>query len=361
MRASCVSYPEKEPLILIRKSQLALCDQNHCAAALLSFFEHWHNIKLGQQQQAEHANRVARMHGEEGTQDVSLFQYHTEEGLESGLLELYGRTMIRRGLNILTAKGFVSVHENPNTRYRFDKTHYFLFHPDKVSSQLIDIAHEVKIPDGDVKNNAWSGKNTSSSVKNTSSLTELSSELSFRDSSVSNETETHARATQDEAPGQSTEPAHGVPRTKKAAPRAKKPQRLRTDYTPGFQAWWAAYPPDKRVSKPACFTVWLALGLESRADELREKVVRLTLTTWAKVTDRKYIKTSLPYLNEGRYEDELVPFNAARASPGHVMSEKGMRNVETAQRIMQEDTDDADTGSPPLLSSAHAHGRIFCR
>ena len=49
---------------------MALCDNHHCAAALLSFFEYWHNVKLEQRQQAEHANRVARQHGEEGTQDV---------------------------------------------------------------------------------------------------------------------------------------------------------------------------------------------------------------------------------------------------------------------------------------------------
>jgi hypothetical protein len=146
MKSSCISYPEDEPLVLIRTSQLSLCDGNHCAAALLAFFEYWHNIKLGHQQQAGHLNRVAEMHGEPGNQDTSLYQYHNETDIEAGLLHLYGRKMIRQALAILVQKQFVSIHQNPTQRYRFDKTHYFLFHPEEVRLQLVDISHEAKVP-----------------------------------------------------------------------------------------------------------------------------------------------------------------------------------------------------------------------
>jgi len=145
MRSSCVSYPEHEPLLLIRKSQLRICDGDHCAAALLSFFEHWHNVKLAQQGQAAHANRVAEQHGEEGMQDMTLLVYQTEEGLERGLLGLYGRSTIRKSLRLLLTKGFLTIHTNPNPRYRFDKTHYFQFHPDKVSAQLLENPDPVKV------------------------------------------------------------------------------------------------------------------------------------------------------------------------------------------------------------------------
>ena len=185
MRASCISYPKDEPLVLIRTSQLPLCDNNHCAAALLSFFEYWHNIKLGQQEQAEHANRVAEMHGEEGTQDTSLLQFQTEKGLEKGLLNLYGRTMIRRALTILIQKGFITVHENPHARYRFDKTHYFLFHPEIVSAQLIDISDEVKVTHRSAKNNCSCVKNNASSGKNNASIPEITSEISSREEDLS--------------------------------------------------------------------------------------------------------------------------------------------------------------------------------
>src|SRR5262245_29285861 len=107
MRSSCISYPEKERLILVRESQLQLCNGNHCAAALLSFFEHWHNYKLGQQSQAIHANQVAEQHGEVGMQDVTLLQHHREEELEAGLLGLYGRKSIRQAVTLLIQKGYL--------------------------------------------------------------------------------------------------------------------------------------------------------------------------------------------------------------------------------------------------------------
>jgi len=188
---------------------LVLCDGNHCAAALLSFFGHWHNHKLANREQAMHANRIARLHGEEGKQDTSLLQFQNESAIEEGLLGLYGRKTIRVALDLLIEKGFVTVHKNPTTRYRFDHTRYFLFHPEAVtaqllaradevkvpdpenekdedyidsnSSQAIDISDEVKIPDRDSTFTSSSGKNTSSSGKNTSTIPEITSEITSRD------------------------------------------------------------------------------------------------------------------------------------------------------------------------------------
>lgn len=177
MKSSCISYPEDEPLVLIRTSQLSLCGGNHCAAALLSFFEYWHNMKLGHQQQAEHLNRVAEMHGEQGTQDTSLFQYHNETDIEAGLLHLYGRKMIRQALAILVEKAFVSIHQNPTQRYRFDKTHYFLFHPDEVRSQLLDIPHEVKMPHRQGEKASPCGTFTSPCGIFTSTIPEITPEI----------------------------------------------------------------------------------------------------------------------------------------------------------------------------------------
>ena len=44
MRTSCITHPPKDPLIMIRQWQVALCEGNTTAAALLSFFEYWHNL-----------------------------------------------------------------------------------------------------------------------------------------------------------------------------------------------------------------------------------------------------------------------------------------------------------------------------
>lgn len=159
MKSPCVTYPPSEPLVLIRASQVRLCDGNHCAAALLSYFGYWHDVRREQMKQAEHANKVAALHGDEGTQDVTLLQYHTEETIEEGLLHLYGRKTIRAGIAVLFKKGFLSLHENPNQRYRFDKTHYFLFHPEKVQEDIGAIRDEARMP-------ARSGKNAACTESN---------------------------------------------------------------------------------------------------------------------------------------------------------------------------------------------------
>lgn len=177
MKSSCISYPEHEPLILIRASQVQICDGNHCAAALLSYFEYWHNIRLAQAAQAEHHNRVAESHGEMGTQDTSLLQYHTEEKIEAGLLQLYGRTTIRKALAVLVAKDYVSLHANPNKRYGFDRTHYFLFHPEVVQANIRAIPHQVKVPDREGQNTAPGGRNTVLSGKSTATIPEITPEI----------------------------------------------------------------------------------------------------------------------------------------------------------------------------------------
>jgi|GEM_PF-7004657 len=133
MRASCVAHPPKERLIILREWQVEACDGDRCAGLLLSFFEYWHNIKLEQSRKARESNDVAEKHGDERTQDESLYQFHTEKQLEEGLLGLYKRTKIKKSLEKLERLGYISIHNNPNPKYRFDRTRHFLFHSDAVN------------------------------------------------------------------------------------------------------------------------------------------------------------------------------------------------------------------------------------
>jgi len=79
------------------------------------------------------------------------------------------------------------------------------------------------------------------------------------------------------------------------------------EYTMGFLAWWQEYPVDRRLDKVQCFQVWKAHALESRTVELVDKLKRLNATTWH-TTERKHVKTSLPYLHSQRYEDDPMPW-----------------------------------------------------
>lgn len=130
MKSSCISHPEREPLVIRRQWQVEFCEGTACAAELMSFFEYWHNIKLDQSLKARESNRIADNHGEEGTQDTSLFQFHTEEELIAGLLGGWSGNTINKSLRWLGEQGVITITGNPNPRYKFDKTRYFLFHPE---------------------------------------------------------------------------------------------------------------------------------------------------------------------------------------------------------------------------------------
>lgn len=151
MRNTCIEHPPNEPLIIIRAWQVELCEGDRCAAALLSFLEYWHNIRLDQSAKSGYQNRVAIQHGEQATQDTSLLQFHTEEQLEQGILGLYKRRTIKTSLDWLVGQGYLSIHGNPNPRFNFDRTRYFLLNVDAInavsrSRKNVTIDH-AKIPD----------------------------------------------------------------------------------------------------------------------------------------------------------------------------------------------------------------------
>jgi hypothetical protein len=159
MRTSCINHPARDPFIIVRKWQVDLLEGDRTAAALLSFFEFRHNDKLDQKEKALQENDVAEAHGDSRTQDETLYQWHTEKELEDAILiskrdaisaaikklvekELEDAILISKrdaisaAIKKLVEKGFLSVHKNPNPKYKFDKTRYFLFYPETVNKAI---------------------------------------------------------------------------------------------------------------------------------------------------------------------------------------------------------------------------------
>lgn len=136
MKTSCVQHPAREPLVIVRQWQVEFCDGNVCAAAVMSFFEYWHNIKLDSSWKAERANEIAVAHGDGPTQDTSLWQFHTLDEIADGIIGMYGRKTVSEAVRLLAEKGVVEVGRNPNPRYQFDKTNYYLFHPETLNDWL---------------------------------------------------------------------------------------------------------------------------------------------------------------------------------------------------------------------------------
>ena len=52
------------------------------------------------------------------------------------MLGLFGSRKIRSSLAFLEKKGYVTVHRNPDPRYKFDNTKFFLFKPEVVNASL---------------------------------------------------------------------------------------------------------------------------------------------------------------------------------------------------------------------------------
>ncbi|MCW5589653.1 MAG: hypothetical protein KIT27_08340 [Legionellales bacterium] len=199
MKESCVMRPSNDPLIIVKKWQIEFTRQDYCAAALISYFTYYHDTKLSMTRQNKAMNDIAENHGDERAQDESLLQYHTLKQLHEGLLGLFCEKKISQAINVLKDLNVITTHRNPNPRYKFDRTTYFLFHPNVCNewikqryvidnfdnanmrdrSNQFALSNETEIPNGEGKNalskrvNLPNGdrKNTSPIAKNTAKIT----------------------------------------------------------------------------------------------------------------------------------------------------------------------------------------------
>lgn len=163
MNSSCISHPEREKLVIIRQWQIEFCEGNSCAAALMSFFEYWHNVKLDQSEKNAQFNNVAELHGDKRSQDEGLWQFHNEKQLEEGIL-IYKRDTINKAIDLLVSKQVLLVSRNPNPHYKFDKTRWFLFRPEIIKGWMKERANPENSPSS--KNPSSSSKNPSRSREN---------------------------------------------------------------------------------------------------------------------------------------------------------------------------------------------------
>lgn len=82
----------------------------------------------------------------------------------------------------------------------------------------------------------------------------------------------------------------------------QKKRRTPKASTPGFDAFWAAWPTSPRkVNKQACLTRWVRAGIECRASEIVSHVEACKVSRdWLK-NDGEFIPAPLTYLNQERY------------------------------------------------------------
>ncbi|GEM_PF-3280952 len=127
--SSCVRQPENNRYIQINEWQIQFCQGNHCAALLLSFFISWHEWKLKNDQYYHKANNIAEAHGDGRPLNEHAYMFFSMEEFIAGTLNFYGKNAINEAIQFLELLGVITIHTNPNERYRFDKTKYFKFYP----------------------------------------------------------------------------------------------------------------------------------------------------------------------------------------------------------------------------------------
>lgn len=124
-RTSCVQVPTNDTFIIVRACYVKICGGSATAAALLHYFEHWHNFKVESLLEANFRGRP------------DLWQYHTAKDLEHALLGIGKRHAIDEAKKLLTNLGVIQVALNTHPVQLGSVTHY-LFCPDVVNTLLVE-------------------------------------------------------------------------------------------------------------------------------------------------------------------------------------------------------------------------------
>lgn len=124
----CINHP-LEPIMTIRRWQVIFCAGNICAAALLNYFEKWHNYLARKQKQSN--------------SEEPLVQWITKGYLEKNLM-FFKRSAITEALQFLENRLVIEKMEevlNP-TQY----TDYYIFQPDVVQFWLDNTYEKIAEP-----------------------------------------------------------------------------------------------------------------------------------------------------------------------------------------------------------------------
>lgn len=140
MNTNQITREAGDTFLIIRASYVRICNGNVTAAALIHIFEQWHQTKIKSIEQNRKATENYRY--AEGSE--TLLQWHTMEELENYMMGIAKRDSILIARRQLVSMGIITEHRNPNPRYSFDKTTYYLFFPEVVDS-LVQLKSEAPV------------------------------------------------------------------------------------------------------------------------------------------------------------------------------------------------------------------------
>lgn len=339
MRNSCVSRPAKRRLIIINESDLQFTGSNVCAAALISFFEYWHNVKLDAAQKSREENDIREAHGDDRTQNETLVQFHTMEDLEAGLCGMYRKDAIRKSLDYLIELKVIDQFKNPNPRYSFDKTNHFIFHPAVLNDYFGGLDDDTartepsidtrKSSDRVTENRQRMTENRQRVTENRQAIPEITSETT---SEITEEKNIYTPI--------------GVNPLIKAARSTGRTPVLRIDKTPKeqqqiwFAQWWETF-----WRKEGKVPAWKTFAKHITSEERFEQLVQITQQRKPEMETRslEHRKTPAAWLNTEPWSDlgetsppqTSVATRIVNGSNTARPNRKEEASVEFARRVME--------------------------
>lgn len=138
-RHSCITPPKKALYISIREEYVGVCKSRkmkhpHCAAALLHCFEHWHNFKLENLDEALAKYRAAKEKKQPARVNVNMWIFMAKPKFKIELQGLFGDKLIAQSLQDLADAKFLKTRENPENSW--DRTTQYLFFPSRVQKAI---------------------------------------------------------------------------------------------------------------------------------------------------------------------------------------------------------------------------------
>lgn len=134
----CINHGVQK-LVIIREDYVQICDNNHCAAALLSVLEYWHNVRLDQVEQERVHQKIDNEYGP----NFSMAIYKSMVDLNSDLLGLWEKEKIRLSLDLLIEKGFVT--RKDSSKSKFDKTKMYHFLAEQINVAIESVILPVRL------------------------------------------------------------------------------------------------------------------------------------------------------------------------------------------------------------------------
>jgi hypothetical protein len=110
-----LELPDDEPMVIIRKSFLWICDGDKYAAAALNMYVHWTKWLMKRKPVAQEINNLLKKQGRKASQDTSLIIYRKQKELVNDLLDFCNEKRLRQANTFLEFKGLLRIDDTPRS------------------------------------------------------------------------------------------------------------------------------------------------------------------------------------------------------------------------------------------------------